>query len=88
MRMGPTPPGKPGVAIPGQLGGITVLPGVHIPGVIGWGIPTLIGYPPIEYGFPSVKPRGVPVGIWLFMGKCPLLLASLRLGAMCAGSMT
>lgn len=36
-----------------------------------------------------LNPRGVPVACtWLPMGKWPLLLASLRDGAMCAGSTT
>lgn len=38
-----------------------------------------------------LKPRGVPVGkleCWLLDGKWPLELASVREGAMCAGSTT
>ena len=36
-----------------------------------------------------LKPRGVPAEAWLlFVGKCPLLLASEREGAMCEGSST
>jgi hypothetical protein len=62
---------------------------ICIPDAIMFGAPLAIGKPIGNcMCWLSWNPRGVPVGTLLPRGKCPLLFASLLLGAMWAGSRT